>query len=134
MLFISNAYAQTIANNVANATGGEPSPLLNMLPLVLIFAVFYLFLIRPQQKKMKEHQNLVNAVKKGDEIVTGGGIIAKVVKVEEGTNIVQVEIADGVVVKINKATIVDISNNKKEEQKKAEPSGKTAKSNKKKAA
>ncbi len=134
MFFISNAYAQEAANAVANATGGEPNPLLNMLPLVLIFAVFYLFLIRPQQKKLKEHQSLVNSVKKGDEVITGGGIIAKVTKVEEGSNIVHVEISDGVVVKINKATIVDISTNKKEETKKTEASEKSAKSNKKKAA
>ena len=78
------------------------------LPLVLIFAVFYVFLIRPQQKKLKEHQNIINAVKRGDEVITGGGIIGKITKIEDGSNIAQVEIADGVVVRINKATIVDV--------------------------
>lgn len=106
MSFISNALAE--ATTTAAKTGGEPSALANLLPLALIFAVFYVFLIRPQQKKMKEHSDLINSVKRGDEIITGGGILGKVKNIEEGSNIISVEIADGVVVRINKATIVEV--------------------------
>lgn len=104
MSFISSAYAQ-----VAQSSGqGSENPLVNFLPLILIFAVFYIFLIRPQQKKMKEHEAVINSVKKGDEVITGGGIIGKVSKIEEGSNIIHIEIADGVVVRINKATIIEL--------------------------
>lgn len=104
MSFISDAYAQV----TQDAASSAENPLMNLLPLILIFAVFYVFLIRPQQKKMKEHQAIINSVKRGDEIVTGGGIIGKVSKVEEGSSIAHIEIADGVIVRINKATIVEV--------------------------
>lgn len=101
-MFISDAFAQTAA------TAAEPNALLNLLPLALIFAVFYVFLIRPQQQKMKEHTNLINSVKRGDEVVTSGGILGKVTKIEEGSNIAHVEIASGVVVRLNKTTIAEV--------------------------
>lgn len=105
MSIFSHALAQ-----VPDATGAaaEPSAIMNLLPLLLIFAVFYFFLIRPQQKKLKEHETIVNSIKRGDEVITGGGIIGKISKVEEGSNIAFIEIADGVVVRINKATIIDV--------------------------
>jgi preprotein translocase subunit YajC len=104
MSFISEAYAQV--TQTAPASG--ENPLMNLLPLILIFAVFYLFLIRPQQKKIREHEALLNTMKRGDEVVTGGGIVGKVSKIEEGSNIVHVEIAPDVIVRVNKATIIEI--------------------------
>jgi len=104
MSFISDSYAQV--TQTGNAAGDNP--LMNLLPLILIFAVFYVFLIRPQQKKLKEHESLLSTMKRGDEVVTGGGIIGKVNKIEEGSNIVHIEIAKDVVVRVNRATIIEI--------------------------
>lgn len=101
-MFISTAFAQT-----AGATGGGGEAfLVQMLPLVLIFAVFYFLLIRPQQKRMKEHKAKIEAVKKGDQVVTGGGLVGKVVRVDE--IYADVELATGVKVKAIKATFTDV--------------------------
>jgi preprotein translocase subunit YajC len=78
-------------------------PLLSMLPLVLVFVVFYFFLIRPQTKRQKEHKEMVSKLSVGDEIVTGGGVLGKVT--ELGDQFVQVEVADGVRIKIQRHTI-----------------------------
>ncbi len=77
------------------------------IPLILIFAIMYFLLIRPQQKKMKEHQNMVASLRKGDQVVTQGGLIGKVVKVHED-NKLDVEIADGVKVKVVQNTIAQV--------------------------
>lgn len=79
---------------------------LQFMPLLLIFVIFYFLLIRPQQKKMKEHRALIDAVKKGDAVVTAGGVIGKVTKVEE--NEVEVEIAPTVRIKVIKSTLSDV--------------------------
>ena len=92
---IQDAWAQGAA-----ATG---DPLLSMLPLVLIFVVFYFFLIRPQTKRQKEHKEMVSKLAVGDEIVTAGGVLGKVT--ELGDQFVQVEVADGVRIKIQRHTI-----------------------------
>jgi preprotein translocase subunit YajC len=77
------------------------------IPLLLIFGIMYFLLIRPQQKKMKEHQAMVNGLRRGDEVVTAGGIYGKVVKVhDEGK--VEVEIADGVKVRMVQSTISQV--------------------------
>ena len=78
-----------------------------MMPLVLIFIIFWFLLIRPQQQRAKQHRAMIDAVKKGDSIVTGGGLVGKVTKVEG--DIVEVEIASGVKVKAVKATLSDIT-------------------------
>lgn len=98
-MLISEAYAQ--------AAGGTTDMLTSLLPLVLIFVVFYFLLIRPQQKKMKEHKAMIEAVRRGDVVTTAGGIIGKVLKVQED-GLVQVEIADGVKVKVLKGTIGEV--------------------------
>ncbi|MFW2542599.1 preprotein translocase subunit YajC [Primorskyibacter sp. 2E107] len=77
------------------------------LPLILIFAIMYFLLIRPQQKKMKEHQKMVEALRRGDQVVTQGGLIGKVAKVKEG-NEIEVEIAEGVKVRVVRATIAQV--------------------------
>ncbi|MGP6085709.1 preprotein translocase subunit YajC [Antarctobacter jejuensis] len=77
------------------------------LPLILIFAIMYFLLIRPQQKKMKDHQNMVAALRRGDQIVTQGGVIGKVVKVKDDKEL-EVEIAEGVKVRVVKATVAQV--------------------------
>ena len=80
-----------------------------LLPMLLIIGVFYMLLIRPQQKKAKEHKALVSAVKRGDRVVTSGGILGVVTKVMENGE-VQLEIADGVRIRILRASISDVIN------------------------
>jgi preprotein translocase subunit YajC len=87
----------------ASAPGGSMQIIIGILPWVLIFAIFYLLMIRPQQQRVKQHQATIAAVKKGDEVVTGGGIRGRVTKV--GDDEVEVEIAQGVKVRIVKSTI-----------------------------
>lgn len=98
-MLISEAYAQ--------AGGGTTDMLTSLLPLVLIFVVFYFLLIRPQQKKMKEHKAMIEAVRRGDVVTTSGGIVGKVTKVQED-GLVQIEIAEGVKVKVVKGTIAEV--------------------------
>lgn len=92
----------------AAAAPGGAGFLMQILPFVLIFVVFYFLLIRPQQKKMKEHQEMVSNVSRGDEVVTQGGLIGKVSKVSDDEAIV--ELADGVKVRVVKSTIADVRN------------------------
>lgn len=100
MLFATPAYAQS-----AGGTGG----LASFVPLILIFAIMYFLLIRPQQKKVKQHKAMVEALRKGDQVVTGGGVIGKVTKVG-GDNEVEVEIATGVKIKVIQSTIQTVLN------------------------
>jgi preprotein translocase subunit YajC len=95
-MLISPAYAQ--------AAGGEPSFLVSLLPLILIFVVFWFLLIRPQQKRMREHKEMVQATKKGDKIITSGGIYGTVARVIDD-NSLEVEIAQNVKVKLARPTI-----------------------------
>jgi preprotein translocase subunit YajC len=99
-MLIAPAYAQT---------GGAPGglDLISLMPLLLIFVVFYFLLIRPQQKKMKQHRDMIGALKRGDRVVTGGGIIGTVVKLEED-NTLLVEIAKDVRVRVARSTISDL--------------------------
>ena len=100
-MLISPAYAQ--------AAGGGGDIFSAILPLVLIFGVFYFLLIRPQQKKLKDHQAMVAALRRGDQIVTQGGIVGKVTKVRDEQE-VEVEIAEGVKVRVVKATVAQVLN------------------------
>ncbi|MEM7314582.1 MAG: preprotein translocase subunit YajC [Planctomycetota bacterium] len=86
--------------------GGAIAP---FLPLILIFAIMYFLLIRPQQKKVKEHAAMVNALRRGDQVVTQGGLIGKVVKVKDEGEL-EVEIADGVKVRVVQSTIAQVLN------------------------
>ena len=101
-MFVTAAYAQT-----AGAAGGAGSAVASFLPLMLIFGIMYILLIRPQQKKAKDLKAMVEAVRRGDQVLTAGGIIGKVVKVGED-NVLEVEIAEGVKVKIAKHTITQV--------------------------
>ena len=79
----------------------------DFIPLILIFAIMYFLLIRPQQKKVKEHQNMVGALRRGDQVVTQGGLIGKVTKVKE-ENEIEVELATGVKVRVVQNTIAQV--------------------------
>ena len=102
-MFATPAYAQ------AAGAAGAGSAFASFIPLILIFAIMYFLLIRPQQKKMKEHKAMVEALRRGDQVVTQGGIVGKVTKVQED-NMVEVEIAEGVKVKVIKGTISQVIN------------------------
>jgi preprotein translocase subunit YajC len=102
-MFASPAYAQ--ASGAAGPDGGAGF-LVSIFPLVLIFVIFYFLLIRPQQRRMKQHQSMVAAVKKNDIAVTGGGIIGKVTKVDE--NEVELELAPNVRVRVVKGTLSEV--------------------------
>ena len=103
-MFISPAYAQAAASTAA--PDGVTAFLVQMMPLILIFVVFWFLIFRPQQQRAKEHRAKLAAVKKGDQVVTGGGLIGKVIKVDDDN--VEVEIATNVRVKAVKATLTDV--------------------------
>jgi len=80
------------------------------IPLILIFVIFYFFLIRPQQKKIKDHKNMVSALKRGDDIITSGGIVGRIEKVNDDDKI-DLIIADNVTVKVIKSTVQSLLTN-----------------------
>jgi preprotein translocase subunit YajC len=81
--------------------------LIQMAPLVLLFAIFYFLLIRPQQQRAKKHQEMVNAVRRGDSVVTAGGLVGRVAKVKDDGEIL-VEVAENVQVRVIKSTLSDV--------------------------
>jgi preprotein translocase subunit YajC len=93
----------------AAAPSGGAAILVGILPWILVFLIFYLLLIRPQQRRVKQHQAMIAAVKKGDEVITAGGIRAKVTRVVDDSEI-EAEIAQGVRVRILKATLTSVLN------------------------
>lgn len=102
-MFVTPAYAQ------AAGAGGAGAAIGSFLPLILIFGIMYFLLIRPQQKKMKELKAMVDALRKGDQVLTQGGIVGKIHRVGDD-GVLEVEIADGVKVKVLKHTIVQVMN------------------------
>lgn len=95
-----------ISDALAAAPEQQADPLTSLLPLVFIFVIFYFLMIRPQSKKAKEHKLMVEALAKGDEVVTNGGLLGKLAKV--GDNFVEVELADGVTVKLQRNAIANV--------------------------
>ncbi len=100
-MFATPAYAQ--------AAGGAGGGAGFLIPMILIFGIMYFLMIRPQQKKIKEHQKMVQALRRGDQVVTQGGLIGKVVKVKED-NELEVELAQGVKVRVVQTTIAQVLN------------------------
>jgi preprotein translocase subunit YajC len=100
-MFITPALAQT-----AGGSASTGNFIAQMAPLVLIFVVFYMLLIRPQQKRMKEHKAKIDAVKKGDQVVTGGGLVGKVLRTDDVY--VDIELAPGMKVKAVKSTLSEV--------------------------
>src|SRR5437660_6853424 len=99
-MFVSTAYAQGFSL-------GDNQAMIQFLPLVLIFVVFYFLLIRPQQKRAKDHKTMLTNLRRGDRVVTGGGIIGQVAKVVSDDE-VMVDVADGVRVRIVRSTITSV--------------------------
>ncbi|WP_431284318.1 preprotein translocase subunit YajC [Humitalea sp. 24SJ18S-53] len=99
-MFISPAYAQDAA--------GAGGMVMQLAPLILIFVVFYFLLIRPQQKKMKDHRKMLGELKRNDKIVTSGGIVGRIASVKEGSEEIEVEIAPNVKVQIVRGTIASV--------------------------
>jgi preprotein translocase subunit YajC len=95
-----------ISDALAAAPQGQTDPLMSFLPLIFIFVVFYFLLIRPQSKKAKEHKLMVEALAKGDEVVTNGGMLGRITKV--GDNFVELEVADQVSVKVQRQAIANV--------------------------
>ncbi|MFY3385336.1 preprotein translocase subunit YajC [Paracidovorax sp. MALMAid1276] len=104
-MFISSAFAQTAP--AAAAGGGDMmSSLTGMLPLVLMFVVLYFVMIRPQMKRQKEHRAMIDALAKGDEVATAGGIMGKVTRLSEGS--LHIEISEGVEVQMQRSAVVQV--------------------------
>ena len=102
-MFISEAFAQA----PAAATGGDAmSTMTSLLPLVLMFVVLYFIMIRPQMKRQKEAKAMIDAIAKGDEVVTAGGMLAKVNKL--GESFLTVEVANGVEIQIQRTAVVQV--------------------------
>jgi len=98
--------SQTLNLLSAASAGGSPPGWIQFLPLIAMGLIFWFLIIRPQMRRQKEHQNKVNALKKGDQVLTGGGLIGKVTRVDD--DYADIEIANGVKVKALKSTIADI--------------------------
>lgn len=97
-MFISNAYAQAAA-----PAGGSAGGLMSFLPIILMFVVLYFLMIRPQMKRQKEQKAMIDAIGKGDEVVTAGGIVGKVTKVADAY--ITLEVAEGTEVVMQKASV-----------------------------
>lgn len=114
-MFISPAFAQTASDVAAPAAAADGAGfLMSMLPLLLIFFVFYLMVIRPQNKRIMEHRQMINNLQKGDKVITGGGIVATVKKLS-GDEEVVLEIADGVDVTVMRHTLMMLKNPKQKQ-------------------
>jgi preprotein translocase subunit YajC len=101
-MFISTAYAQAAA-----PAGGGGDIFMSLLPLVMVFAIFYFLLIRPQQAKMRTHREMLENLKKGDQVVTGGGIVGKVTKVIDDKEL-EVEIGEGMKVRVVRSGVTEV--------------------------
>ena len=102
-MFISSAFAQTAP---AAAGGDMSSSLMSMLPLVLMFVVLYFVMIRPQMKRQKEHRAMIEALAKGDEVATAGGVLGRVTKL--GETYIGVEVANGVEIQVQRSAVVQV--------------------------
>lgn len=107
MFFISPAFAQTATEAAAEVAPEAPNLIVTMAPLILVFLVFYVLVIRPQNKRMMEHRKTINDLQKGDKVVTGGGIVATVKKLV-GDNEIMLDIGNGTEVLALRSTIMMI--------------------------
>lgn len=98
-MLVTPAYAQA-------AAGGAAGGLFNFVPIILIFVIMYFLMIRPQQKKLKEHRAMIDALRRGDQVVTSGGMIGKVVKVGDAE--IEVELAPNVKVRVVRNTVAQV--------------------------
>ncbi len=103
MSFVTQAYAATSSTPDAGFLGG---PIGSLLPIVLIFVIMYFLILRPQQQRQRQHREMIANVRRGDTIVTSGGLIGKVAKVDEGE--IQIEIADDIRVRIARSMVAEV--------------------------
>jgi preprotein translocase subunit YajC len=101
MLLFSSAYAQDASAGIPQ----EPSLAASMLPLLAILGIFYFMILRPQHKRAKQHQAMIQSAERGDKILTAGGIVGKVVKMDEANDLLHVQIAEGVVVEVSRPSV-----------------------------
>ncbi len=125
MIFFNNAFADSVSeievsselSDQIGATEGANS-LINFVPLIVIFVIFYFFIIRPQQRKMKEHTKMLSSIKKGDKVATAGGLIGVVVKVDNVAEILTIQVAPEVEMKVLKSSVAEIMNRSHSDDKK----------------
>ena len=127
-MFVSEALAQTAGTAAPSSPMGDIG---FFVPLILVFIVMWFFMLRPQQKKQTDHQAMVRAAKRGDRIVTSGGIIGQISKANDADNDVEVEIAKDVKIRVMRTAIADIINRTAEA---AKPASKDAKETSKEGA
>jgi preprotein translocase subunit YajC len=101
-MFITPAYAQS--------AGGSMDAMVQLVPIALMFVIFYFLLIRPQQQKAKQHQEVISKLQKGDSVILSGGILGKVARVRDGDPEIDVEIAKGTVVSVIRSAVTDVRN------------------------
>ena len=101
-MFITPAYAQS--------AGGGMDAMVQMVPIALMFVIFYFLLIRPQQQKAKQHQEIISKLQKGDSVILSGGILGKVARVRDGDPEIDVEIAKGTIVSVIRSAVTDVRN------------------------
>ena len=101
-MFVSPAFAQAAGDAAA------PGLFESLIPFLLIFVVFYFLLIRPQQKKAKDHKSMQSSIRRGDKVITNGGIMGSVVRIKEDEGFLEVEIAEGVKVKVDRNMIYGV--------------------------
>lgn len=99
-MFVTPAYAQS--------AGAGPDALFSILPFVLIFVIMYFMIIRPQRAQMKKRQDMIAAIRRGDTVITGGGLVGKVTKVNDGSDELEVDLGNGLKVTALRATIADV--------------------------
>ena len=102
-MLVTSAYAQAAAPPVAMDPFGSL-----LIPMLLMLGIFYFFLIRPQSQRAKEHRDRMNAVRRGDSVVTSGGMVGRVTKVSDTSDEIEVELADNLKVRIIKSTLMDV--------------------------
>lgn len=116
-MFVTPAYAQT-----AGSTGGGAEMLMSILPFVLIFVIMYFLIIRPQRQQAKKREEMLKNVRRGDQVITGGGIIGRVTKVVDDKE-VEVEIAEGTRIRVARALLSDVRVKGEPVKEEAKPSG-----------
>lgn len=113
MFLITEALAQDVATNTDINTASQTmfgGGAASFIPLILIFLVFYILLIRPQQKKMNEHRKMVESLKRGDKIVFANGILGAITKVENEGGVIQVEIAPDIKIRVKQDSVTEVLN------------------------
>ena len=106
-MFVTPAYAQGSLGSLFGGAGGDGGMLMSLLPFALIFVIMYFLILRPQQKRVKQHQEMVKNVRRGDTVITNGGLIGKVTKVIDDDQI-EIEIADDVRIRQMRQMVSDV--------------------------